>query len=256
MDVILIAGFWLDGSSWDQVAPTIRAAGHTVATPTLPGLESLNADRSGIRLRDHIEAIVKLVDATDGPIVLVGHSGGGAIAHAVADARAERIARVVYVDSGPTADGKFIYDGYPATEGEIPLPDWSAFDPAELVGLTDEIRDRMRERAIPQPAAVATDPMALSDDRRYDVPVTVITCTFPADQMVEMIAAGHPWTAELAAVHDVEVVDLPTGHWPQFTKPHELAAAIVEAIATDRPAGRNLKRTGSPKDSRRSEDHG
>ncbi len=40
----------------------------------------------------------------------------------------------------------------------------------------------------------------------------------------------HPSTAELAAVRDVEIVELPTGHWPQFTRPRELAAMIVEAI--------------------------
>ena len=36
--------------------------------------------------------------------------------------------------------------------------------------------------------------------------------------------------AELAAVHDVEYLDLPTGHWPQFTKPRELAEAILAAV--------------------------
>ena len=36
-----------------------------------------------------------------------------------------------------------------------------------------------------------------------------------------MIEAGHPYVAELGAVNDVEYVDLPTGHWPQFTKPAE-----------------------------------
>jgi hypothetical protein len=45
MEVIMIPGFWLDGSSWDQVADPVRRAGHTVHTPTLPGLESVEADR-------------------------------------------------------------------------------------------------------------------------------------------------------------------------------------------------------------------
>ena len=36
--------------------------------------------------------------------------------------------------------------------------------------------------------------------------------------------------AELARLQDVEYVDLPTGHWPQFTKPVELCAAILAAV--------------------------
>jgi pimeloyl-ACP methyl ester carboxylesterase len=46
-----------------------------------------------------------------------------------------------------------------------------------------------------------------------------------------LMAKGHPYTAELARVHDAKLVDLPTGHWPQFTKPAELGAALVKALA-------------------------
>ena len=35
---------------------------------------------------------------------------------------------------------------------------------------------------------------------------------------------------ELAKIRDVEYVDLPTGHWPQFTRPADLARAIVTAV--------------------------
>ena len=65
---------------------------------------------------------------------------------------------------------------------------------------------------------------------RYDVPITVITCEFPSAMLRELMAKGHSYTAELAKVHDAKLVDLPTGHWPQFTKPAQLGAAIVEAL--------------------------
>ncbi|MDQ3734357.1 MAG: alpha/beta hydrolase, partial [Actinomycetota bacterium] len=58
MDIILIPGLWLDGSSWSEVAPALEQAGHRVRALTLPGLESVNADRSGIRLKDHVDAVV------------------------------------------------------------------------------------------------------------------------------------------------------------------------------------------------------
>src|SRR6266498_1721829 len=125
MDIILIPGFWLDASSWNEVAPVLEQAGHRVRPLTLPGLESRDAHRSGIRLRDHVEAVVAAVDEADGPVVLVGHSGGGAIAYAAADARPDRVARVVYVDSGPLADGGAIND-------ELPVVDRSEEHTSEL----------------------------------------------------------------------------------------------------------------------------
>jgi hypothetical protein len=36
--------------------------------------------------------------------------------------------------------------------------------------------------------------------------------------------------SELAKIHNVDYVDLPTGHWPQFTRPEELGRAILESV--------------------------
>src|ERR671933_56334 len=124
MDIILIPGFWLDASSWDEVVPALEQAGHRPRPLTLPGMESKDADRSEITLRDHVDAVVRVIDSldpADGKVVLVGHSGGGAIAHAAVDARPDRVARVVYVDSVPLGEGGVINDELPVENGEIPL---------------------------------------------------------------------------------------------------------------------------------------
>jgi pimeloyl-ACP methyl ester carboxylesterase len=231
MDVILIPGFWLNAASWDVAVPALEAAGHRVRALTLPGLASIDDDRAGVGLADHVAAVVEVIDASDGPVALVGHSGGGAIAHAAVDARPDRVARVVYVDSLPLGDGDAINTELPVVNGEIPLPDWSVFGEEDLTDLDDALRDRFRAVAIPQPARVATDRQVLRDPRRYDVPITVITCEFPARMLRDLMAQGNSYTAELAKVHDAELVDLPTGHWPQFTKPAELGPAIAEALA-------------------------
>jgi pimeloyl-ACP methyl ester carboxylesterase len=228
--VILIPGFWLDASSWDDIVPAIEDAGHFVRALTLPGLESRSADRSRIGLRDHVEAVVAALDEIPGPVALVGHSGGGAIAHAAADARPEKVSRVVYVDSVPLGHGKSINSELPVFDGQIPLPEWSLFDEEDLRDLDDGLREMLRARAIPQPAAVATDPQTLYDERRYEIPVTVVACEYSSGQLREWMAEGEPTLAELAAVHDVEYVDLPTGHWPQFTKPRELSEVLVRAL--------------------------
>jgi pimeloyl-ACP methyl ester carboxylesterase len=234
MEIILIPGFWLDGSSWDEVVPSLEQAGHRTHALTLPGMESRDADRSEITLRDHVDAVVEVIDSfdpADGTVVLVGHSGGGAVAHAAVDARPDRVARVVYVDSGPLGQGGVINDELPAENGEVPLPDWSLFEEEDLVDLDDELRAAFRKRAISTPVHVTSDPQRLSDERRYDVPVTVIACEFPSATLREWMEQGHPYVRELAKIRDVDYIDLPTGHWPQFTRPEELGRAILSSVA-------------------------
>ncbi len=232
MDLLLIPGFWLDASSWDEVTPALVAAGHTVHAITLPGLETSRADRSSVTLQQQIDAVVERVDAIDGPVVLVGHSGGGNVAYGAADARPDRVARIVYVDSLPPADGGVINDELPAENGLVPLPEWSAYE-NELADMTEEQRDAFRARAIPLPARVASDPIKLTDERRRAVPATIIATTMLEADYRAFLDPEHPWhavVAEIVHVEDVSYIDLPTSHWPQFTKPAELGAAIVGAV--------------------------
>ncbi|MEE1619795.1 alpha/beta fold hydrolase [Zafaria sp. Z1313] len=230
MDIILVPGFWLDASSWDDVLPPLLAAGHTVHPLTLPGLESVDAPRAGIGLRDHIDAVIEVVDGLEGQVVLVGHSGGGAIIHGVVDARPDRVARAVYVDSGPLGHGGVINDELPAEGDSIPLPDWEVFDDESLADLDDGLREAFRARAIPQPRGVAEQAQVLGNERRYDVPATVITCEMPGDLLRELIAKDHPYVAELGRIKDYEIIELPTSHWPQFTRPTELRELILAAV--------------------------
>ena len=59
--IILVPGFWLGAWAWDEVAGTLRADGHDVTALTLPGLESVDADRSSIHFTDHVDAIVRAI---------------------------------------------------------------------------------------------------------------------------------------------------------------------------------------------------
>src|ERR1041384_8091903 len=116
--IILVPGFWLGAWAWDEVAAALRADGHEVTALTLPGLESVDADRSRITMEDHVEAICDAVRAAGVPVVLAVHSGTGASGYAASDRVPELIAAMVYVDSGPaTAALDPAFDG-----GELALP--------------------------------------------------------------------------------------------------------------------------------------
>lgn len=233
MEIILVPGFWLDASSWDAVTPPLVAAGHRVVPVTPAGAEAENPRRAEVTLRDQVDDVVALIDDASGRVVLVGHSGGAAVVHAALDARPDGVARAIYVDAVPLGAGGVINDELPVVDGLVPLPDWDVFDDDDLVGLTPDLREHFRSIAVPIPAAVASGVQELSDERRYDVPVTVIACEFSSRALSEMFAAEHPWHSyvhELSLLTDLRWIDLPTGHWPQLSRPADLGAAILAAV--------------------------
>ena len=230
MDIILIPGLWLNGSCWDAVTPLLESAGHRVHALTLPGMQSKDTDRAGITLQDHIDAVVAAIDAADGKVLLVGHSAGSGLGHAAVDARPDRVARAVYIGGFPGADGDPLLDGLPAADGEVAMPDWKEvgedanvvdFDAAELAQFYAD--------AIPEPEAVITTPLSLTNDQRYAVPVTMVCPEFTAADLRGWIDEDQPPVRELAKIHDVDYVDLPGGHWPQLTQPDKLAPILLAA---------------------------
>lgn len=230
MDIILVPGLWLDASSWDGVTPALEAAGHTVRALTMPGVGAPADASAEIGIADWVDAVVDEIDASPGLVVLVGHSGGGNVVYGAADARPERIARVVFVDTFPPANGGSIWE-FPIVDGVIPFPGWDFFEEQEIADLDDPTRARVAADAKSVPARVPTDALKLSDTRRRLVPVTMLTGTVPAEEIREIIAAAPDWAAELVAIADLGIVDLHSGHWPQFSRPAELAGAIRDAVA-------------------------
>ena len=230
--IVLVPGFWLGAWAWDEVAALLRADGHDVTALTLPGLESADADRSATTLADHVDAIVNAINAASAPVVLAVHSGAGASGYAASDRVPEKIAAMVYVDSGPaTAALDPGFDGV-----EMPLS-WDELAAEEnLDGLSKEQLDTFRERAVPQPGGAVRDAVELTDDARLDIPTTAIATGYTSDQYKQAIAQGQTWLGGFAELRNVTWVDLPTSHWPMWSRPRELAAIIGDIAKAHAPA--------------------
>ena len=226
MDIVLVPGLWLDASCWDAVVPLLEKAGHHPHPLTLPGLESRGADRSGVHVADQVEAVVAAIDAADAPVLLVGHSLGCAIAWGALDARVDRVAKAVYVGGWPAAGGAPLAAGFPTKGPDLVLPGPDDFDEADLRDLG---YDALAARAIPSPATLTTEGLELTDERRYGVPALFVCPEYTADQLRAWVADGEASVAEIARLEDVAYADVPTGHWPQLTRPEELAAVLVAA---------------------------
>ena len=230
--IVLVPGFWLGAWAWDEVAAALRGDGHKVTAVTLPGLESANADRSKITMSDHVEAICKAVRAAGAPVVLAVHSGAGAPGYGASDRVPELIAAMVYVDTGP-AKGALDPD---FKDAEKPLPSPKELAENEnLSGLTEQQLETFRRRAIPEPGAALREAAKLTNDARLDVPSTVVCTGYTSEQYKDAAKEGQAWLAGLTELRDVTYVDLPTSHWPMWSRPRELARIIGDVAKARGP---------------------
>jgi pimeloyl-ACP methyl ester carboxylesterase len=223
MDIILVAGLWLDGRAWDPVVPELEKLGHHPVPLTLPG----QGDGAvGATLEDQVGAVLAAIDAAEKPCV-VGHSAACALAWIAADRRPDAVSSVALVGGFPSADGEVYAPPFPIVDGGMPFPGWEPFEGPDSADLDDATKERMAAEAIPVPEGVARGTVHLTDERRYSVPVTLICPEFTPAQAREWIESGE--LPELTRAEHVKLVDLDTGHWPMFSDPAGFAGVITEA---------------------------
>lgn len=218
--IVLVPGFWLGAWAWDEVIPLLEDAGHGVTAITLPGLESPGADRSEVTLEDHVQAIVDAIEDIDGPVVLVLHSGSGFPGYAATDRVPAQVAGVVYVDTG--AGVGVMEPEFEGLEYPLPPPDELA-ENESLDGLTEDHLAEFRTRSIPQPGAALRESVDLTNDARLDIPTTVICTSFSSKDYRDAVEEGYAFVAGLGELRNVTYIDLPTSHWPMWSRPADLA---------------------------------
>jgi hypothetical protein len=237
--VVLVPGFWLGAWAWDDVVARLREHGLDPLAVTLPGLEPDHPDRGSVTLEDHVRAVEgALARAPEGsPTVLVAHSGAAVPVTVALDRHVDQVAHVVWVDTAPVVDG---YAMDPQVEGaEHPLSaQWDdELEQGSMSGLSEEQLATFRERAVPQPAATLREAVTLSDDRRLDVPGTVVCTAFSAEDYRTYAQQGAPFLAGILEHRALELVDLPTGHWPMWSEPRRLADLIAARTTSATSAG-------------------
>jgi pimeloyl-ACP methyl ester carboxylesterase len=218
MTYLLAAGLWMPPTVWDPVLPLLDGA----VPVTLPGQGDGNASAT---LEDQVAAVVAAVDAATDRVVVVGHSAACALAWLAADRRPARVAAVALI-GGLLPDNEQKYaDLFPVSDGQMPFPGWEAFEGPDSYDIPPSARAELSASMIPVPEGVARGIVRLTDDRRYDVPVTAICPEFSPAQAREWIDAGD--TPETALAKHLDLVDIDSGHWPMLTRPAELAALLA-----------------------------
>ncbi len=226
MDIVLVAGLWLDGSAWADVVPALERLGHRPIPVILPGQGDGSTTAT---LDDQLAAVLAAVDSAHGKPMVVGHSAASTLAWLAADARPEKIAKVALIGGFPTAGGQPYADFFEVADGVMPFPGWGPFDGADSADLDSEAKRHLAATAVPVPEGVARGIVRLADERRFDIPVVLVCPEFSPAQARKWIESGD--VPELAAAKHVEFVDIDSGHWPMFTKPRELSRLLAEAAA-------------------------
>lgn len=232
--IVLIPGHWLGAWAWDDVVEHLETDHTHGVAMTLPGLDADDAERAAKTVDDQAAAIGAVIAKQgDQPVILVAHSGANGPVSLVLDRHPELVARVVWVDSGPVADGAAFASEFPAELEDLPLPSLDDLgQQASLEGLSPETLERFQTKAVPEPAPVLRQSVELTNEARHSVPTTLVCCSISGEQVMELVKAGHPMFAEVGNFERVDVVDLPTGHWPMWSRPRELAEIIRTASQT------------------------
>jgi pimeloyl-ACP methyl ester carboxylesterase len=239
---VLVGGAWLGGWCWQRVARRLRDKGHDAYPLTLTGLgERVHLASPRVDLETHITDVVNLMEFEGlRDVVLLGHSYAGLVVTGAADRIPDRVSELVYLDTAPLPDGGMLIEKFPPelrkrTEGQVqesgegwkfpmPPPEELA-NMASLEGVDEDHLRLLYSRATPQPFGTYTQPLRLENPAREGLPKVGIVCSFSLDQVQEMIASDNPLFRELAGP-EWRLVELPTGHWPMFSRPDDLAELL------------------------------
>lgn len=224
MDIVLIAGLWLDASAWDDVLPELEARGHRGVPLTLPGQGD---GATAATYADQVAAVLAAVDAADGAPLVVGHSAACTLAWAAADQRPDAITGVALIGGFPSTEGEKYADFFEPVNGAMPFPGWEKFEGPDSDDMSEELKSDLLGRMVPVPVGVTRGEVRWTSDARHDVPLTLICPEFSPAEAQEWIDGGD--VPELASADALELVDLESGHWPMFTQPAALAGLLDDA---------------------------
>ena len=226
---VLVHGSFHGGWCWREVAPRLRERGHKVHAPTLTGLgERSHLVSPRVGLSTHVRDVVQVLEYRNlEDVVLVGHSYGGMVVTGAAEAAADRLARLVYLDGFVPEHGASCWDvidgsGWAeraAAEGFGWLV--PPVDPETTYGIADpDVLAWMRERLVPTTMLTHEEPLWAPDGRAATLPRTYISClqndTFRG-------------VAEAAREAGFDYHELDTGHDAMLTAPEDLATILAEA---------------------------
>ncbi|MBC2666953.1 alpha/beta fold hydrolase [Novosphingobium flavum] len=239
---ILVHGSWHGGWSFDLLAARLAAAGHSVDAPTLPGMGGSEEELRAVTLDGWTDFIVARCRAArergQGPVVLAGHSRGGIVITAAAERDPEAMDALVYIcahmlpsglsradfaaQSPRNAAFAAIVSPTPGGAGTVVDPEGAHAVFAQLS--PPEVTESAAARLLAEPNAPRDTPVFTTPERWGKLPRTYVECT--EDRVIPIADQRR----QQALSPGARVVTLEADHSPFFSRPDELAAALISAI--------------------------
>lgn len=232
--IVMVHGAWTDAGSFSAVQQTLTRDGYDVLEFANP-LRSLSGDT------DYLASFLQT--RTNGPVVLVGHSYGGALIGA-ASARESRVHALVYINAFVPAEGESLLDllnsagpvdpsqlfdmvSYPgAPEGDVDLYiKRGPFEPAFATGLSGETQSELYAKQRPITFSAVGTPAAGEQGWQ----------TVPSWYVVGTRDGSIPLALQLRMADRAgsAVTQLESGHLSMVSHPSEVADVVI-AAATSR----------------------
>ncbi|MFL1485350.1 alpha/beta fold hydrolase [Marinobacter sp. LN3S78] len=258
---VLIHGAWAGGWVWDTIAPHLEARGFRVLAPDLPGCGARLGDPAKASLTGCVDDLEQQLSAVSGPLLLVGHSGGGAVATQLAEAVSERVIGVAYLAGMMLPSGMGfgeivaeMVDQHPEAAGIGPHLEWEADGLVSRVPATaireiflQDVSDATAAAAIPHFGPQAEGSRTLvphwTRERFGQLPRLYVearqdrSVVLPVQRRMQQLVPG------------AQVVSLDTAHVPQVAAPEAVADILTtfaeEQVGVTHPAT-NLPKEKNP----------
>jgi pimeloyl-ACP methyl ester carboxylesterase len=222
-NIVLVHGAWADGSSWSKLIPLLAAKGLN-ATAVQNPLSSI---------ADDVASTNRIINAQDGPVLLVGHSYGGAV---ITEAGTNpKVVGLVYVaafapDAGETLGG--MGQKYPTPPG------FSTVQPIEdgfLLLTRQGVVENFGQDLSPDMQSLVFATQGATHGAVLGTPIkTAAWHTKPSWFVIaendRMIAPDQE--KDTAQRMGAKTLTLPTSHLPMLSQPEKVANFVIEAAAS------------------------
>ncbi|GMR17598.1 MAG: alpha/beta hydrolase [Gammaproteobacteria bacterium] len=239
-DFVLVHGAWQGAWCWEKVVPLLIAAGHEVHTLDLPGLGDDRTPIADVSLDSYVRAVTGLVNSVGRPVVLVGHSMGGAIISQVAEAVPDKVNALIFLTAFSLRDGETLLQYATADKESYVSQNIQINEEAGFVtvaentlrdcfyGLSaDEDADRAISRLRPQAMAPFTTAVNLSNENYGSVRSFYIECS--DDRAIS--PAMQRRLRDNAPIVRSSV--LRADHAPYYSCPEELTRTLISMALPD-----------------------
>lgn len=230
---ILVHSAWLGGWQWENVAKALRGKGNTVFTPDLPGHGQDKTPANEITMDGYVNAILKILEVQEKPVILAGHSFNGITISRVAELQPKKIKKLVYLTAFLLPNGGSFFEAVQGVEESKAVENFYLSDDKTYAmvkeeeiqnafahDISKEAFDQAKPYIVPEPAAPLQYKLEISETNYGSVPKYYIECTEDRAIPIEV----------QRAMYDGKVVksfSLTSSHTPNFSQPDKLAEILL-----------------------------